>query len=179
MAVTAVDIRFHLTINVGPGNSTPQPNPNDSLGGFLSSTEILDATLNDLFDVITGDENAASVVDYRCFIVRNSNGISTLLNGRAWLFSEVAGGASAAIAVDGTGIVDYNAVGAQAERVANELTAPVGEVFTAPTTKGAGLNLGDLAPGKAIAIWVRRTAANNSPVDNDGVTIKIEGDTTA
>lgn len=179
MAITAADIHFHLSINVGPGNSTAQPNPNDSIGGFLSSTEIVDATLNDLFDVITGDENAASVVDYRCFFVRNSHATITLLNTKVWLFSEVAGGASAAIALDGTGIVDFNAVGAQAERVANELTPPAGEVFTAPTTKAAGLNVGDLAPGKAIAVWVRRTAANTSAVDNDGVTIKVEGDTTA
>lgn len=179
MPVVAADIKSKLSINTGPGNSTAQPDPNDSLGGFMSSTELTDATTHNLFDVISGDDNAGSVVDYRVYFVHNSHATLTLFGAKAWLSSEVAGGASAAIALDGTGKVAYNAAGAQAERIANETTAPAGESFSSPTTKGAGLNIGDLAAGQVIGIWVRRTAANSAALDNDGVTIKVEGDTAA
>lgn len=179
MAITAADILFKLSKNTGPGNSSAQGNVNDSIGGFMSSTQIVDATLHNLFDYITGDENVAGVVDYRCFFVHNNHATLTWYSAKVWLSAEVAGGADTAIALDGTGIVDFNAAGAQAERVANELTAPSGEVFSAPTTKGAGLLIGDLAPGKVQAIWVRRTANNTAAFDNDGVTIRVEGDTTA
>jgi hypothetical protein len=63
--------------------------------------------------------------------------------------------------------------------VANESTAPASQTFTAPTTKGTGLAIGNIPAGSVAAIWVRRTAANTVAVNNDGVTIRCEGDTAA
>lgn len=177
MPIAAADIKFRLSINAGPGNSTAQGNVNDSIGGFMSTTDLVDAALHNLFDQISGDENAASDVEYRCFFLFNDHDTLTYQGVKVWLSSEVAGGASAAIALDGTGVVAFNAAGAQAERVANEGAAPVGEAFSSPTTKAAGLAVGDMAPNTVIAIWVRRTAANSAALDNDGVTIRAEGDT--
>ncbi len=56
---------------------------------------------------------------------------------------------------------------------------PAGITFSAPTTKGTGLNLGSLNAGQVRAIWIRRTAANTVAVSNDGATIRVEGDTAA
>lgn len=179
MPIAAADLLFKLSINTGPGNSTAQGNPNDSIGGFMSSTQIVDATLHNLFDVITGDENAASTVDYRVFFIHNNHATLTWIGVKVWLSSEVAGGASAAIALDGLGVKDFNSASAQAERIANETSAPAGETFSAPTTKSAGLSVGDVPPGDCFAVWVRRTAANSVALDNDGVTIRAEGDTQA
>lgn len=179
MAITATDILFKLSKNTGPGNSSAQADPNDSIGGFMSSTQITDATLHNLFDVVTGDENAASDVEYRCFFIHNNHGSLTWESVKVWLFSETAGGASAAIAIDGTGVVSATSASAQAERVANESTAPSGETFSSPTTKGAGLSVGNIGAGQTVAIWVRRTAANTAAVDTDGVIVRAEGDTAA
>ena len=179
MAITATDILFKLSKNTGPGNSSAQADPNDSIGGFMSSTQITDATLHNLFDVVTGDENAASDVEYRCFFIHNNHGTLTWEAVKVWLFSETAGGASAAIAIDGTGVVSATSASAQAERVANESTAPSGETFSSPTTKATGLSVGNIGAGQAVAIWVRRTAANTAAVDTDGVIIRAEGDTAA
>jgi hypothetical protein len=179
MAITATDILFKLSKNTGPGNSSAQANPNDSIGGFMSSTQITDATLHNLYDVITGDENALSTIDYRCFFIHNNHATLTWESVKVWLFSETAGGATAAIAIDGTGVVSATSASAQAERITNETTAPSGESFTAPTTKGTGLAVGNIGAGQCIAIWVRRTAANTAAVDTDGVIIRAEGDTAA
>lgn len=179
MAITASDIQFRLSVNTGPGNSTAQADPNDSIGGFVATTQVTDATLHNLFDVITGDENAASDVEYRCFFVVNKHATLTWYSAVAWLQSETAGGASVAIAKDGTGVVAYDGAGAQAERIADESTAPSGESFSSPTTKGTGISLGDIGPDECIAIWVRRTAANSAALDADGVVIRVEGDTAA
>lgn len=179
MAITATDILFKLSVTTGPGNSTAQGNVNNSLGEFMSSTQITDATDNNLFDDISGDENAASEAEYRCFFVHNNHGSLTWQSVVVWLSSEVAGGAVAAIALDGTGVVDFNSASAQAEEVANENTAPSGESFSAPTTKGTGLSIGNIPSADVQAIWVRRTAANTGAVSADGVTIRCEGDTAA
>lgn len=179
MAIVAGDILYKLSVTTGPGNSTAQGNPNLSLGEFMSSTQITDATDNNLFDDITGDENAASDVEYRCFFVHNSHGSLTWQGVVAWLSSEVAGGANAAIAIDGTAASAFNSASAQAEEVGNESTAPSGEAFSAPTTKGTGLSIGDLVAGNVRAIWMRRTATNSAAQNADGVTVRCEGDTAA
>jgi len=179
MAITATDILFKLSVTTGPGNSTAQGNVNNSLGEFMASTQITDATDNNLFDDVSGDENAASDVEYRCFFVHNNHGSLTWQAVKAWLSAEVAGGAVAAIALDQTGVVDFNSASAQAEEVGNESTAPTGESFSAPTTKGTGLTIGDVPAADVQAIWVRRTAANTAALAADGVTIRCEGDTAA
>ena len=180
MAITATDILFKLSIKTGTaGNQNAQGDVNASLGKYISTTEITDATLNNLFDDVSGDENAASDVEYRCIFVHNAHATLTWQGVVCWLSAEVAGGANAAIAIDDIAANPIGQATAQADEVANEDTAPTGESFSSPTTKAIGLSIGDLAAGNCRAIWVRRTATNSAALNNDGVTIRCEGDTAA
>lgn len=178
MAVEAADIGFYLsTPSASAGFEDAQPDPNNSLGGYISTTEIADATLHNLFDVITGDENANEEVDYRCFFIRNSSPTNTWLGVTVWISDEIAGGANAAIGLDPVGATAEDSSSPQADIIPNEGEAPTGVNFTAPTSKGAGLVIGDIASGEVAAVWVRRTATNSAAQDLDGVTIRAEGDT--
>lgn len=179
MAITAADIKYKLAVAAAAGDTTAQPDPNASLGDQISTTEITDATLHNLFDVVTGDENAASDVEYRCLFVHNDHATLTWEDVVVWLSAEVAGGAVAAIGLDPAGVTAKGAAVAQAATIANEGVAPAGVAFSAPTTKGTGLVIGDIPAGSVAAIWVRRTAANTAALDNDGVTVRVEGDTAA
>jgi hypothetical protein len=180
VAITASDVLFKLSINTGPGNSTAQPDPNDSLGRFMSSTQLVDATLHNLFDKVTGDENAASDVEYRVFFVHNAHATLTWEAVYVWVDSQVSGGASVAIGLDTTGVVTATSASNQTvARPANENTAPSGISFSTPTTKAGGILIGDIAAGSVQAVWVRRTAANTSAVDSDGAVVKFSGDTAA
>lgn len=180
MAITSSDILFKLSVTTGSaGNSTAQGNPNASIGKYISTTQITDATLNNLFDDISGDENAASTVDYRCFFVHNAHASIAWTSVYVWISAEVAGGASVAIGVDPAGATAIGSASAQAAIPADETTAPSGVSFSAPTSKGSGISIGTIAAGECVAIWVRRTAANTVAVNNDGATIRVEGDTTA
>ena len=167
MPIVSSDIKTYLS--GGSGNT----DPNLSLGGARSTTEWTGGTLHDLFDKVTGDENAASDVEYRGIYVMNNHGTLTWEAVKAWISAETAGGASIAIALANEG------VNVTMETIANENTAPVGPSFSAPTTKGAGLSLGDIAAGQRYGIWIRRTAANTAAVNNDGATLTFEGDTAA
>jgi hypothetical protein len=181
MAIAASDIKFKLSQKVTGNGNDATSTPAASLGKNISTTEITDNTLNNLFDDVSGDENAASDVEYRCIFVHNAHATLTWTGVVAWLSAEVAGGASIEIAIDDiedSAIADTND---QADTIADESTAPGAGVgaFSAPTTKATGLALGDIAPGYCRAIWVKRTAANTVAVDNDGVTISVAGDTGA
>lgn len=178
MAVVDADILVKLSINTGPGNSTAQGNVNDSIGGFMSSTQLTDNTLHNLFDAVTGDENAALDDEYRCVFIHNSNATSTLgPNTKLWISVDTAAGAAdIALALDGTGVVAYNSASAQAERITNEDTIPTGETFTTPLSKGAGIAVPNLAANQVHAVWVRRTAAAGGARSSVNATIRVEGD---
>ena len=178
MAIVAGDILFKFSVSAAAGNTTAGT-ASTSLGDQISTTQITDATLNNLFDDVNGDENAASDIEYRCIFVHNAHASLTWQSVVVWLSAEVSGGANAAIAVDGIAASPIGQATAQADEVADESTAPSGESFSSPVTKGTGLSVGDIAAGYCRAIWVRRSAANSVALNNDGVTIRCEGDTQA
>lgn len=180
IAIVAGDIKTYLTIKTSTvGFSDAQPAKDASLGGWCSTTELSLTALHDLYDVITGTENAASVVDYRAMFVANTHATLTLIGAAVYLLSQGAGGADISIGLDPVGVVDRNSGSAQGTSIANELAVPSGVTFSAPTTTGAALAIGDIAPGKGYMIWIRRTAANTGPVAGDTVTIRTFGDTEA
>lgn len=182
MAIISTDIKYKLSLKTGTaGNQSTQPDPNLSLGKYISTTEISATALNNLFDNITGDENAASDVEYRCIFIHNAHATLSLLTPVVWLSAEVGGGASIAIAIDDLAASAIGSASAQADEVADEGTAPGAGVgsFSSPTTKGAGLALATIPAGQCRAVWLRRTAANSAALDNDGVTLRVEGDTAA
>lgn len=182
MAITATDIQFRYSVKTGSAGDSTAGTAAGSLGKYVSTTQPTDNTLNNLFDDVTGDENAASDVEYRCIFFLNNHGTLTLQNAVAWLSAEVASGATQALGVDPTAISAKASASAQAVEVTDENTAPAGVTFTPYTsvdTKAEGLSLGNIGPGQVKAVWIRRTAANTAAVDNDGVTLNIGGDTAA
>lgn len=151
-----------------------------SLGGFISTTVIPDATMDNIFPDLTGAENAAENVDYSCLFVHNNHPTLTFLNARVWFAADVAGGTTPAMAVDPTAISAVGATVAQAVVATDKNTAPPGVgPFTYPSDPAAALVLGDIGPGQVKAFWVRRVATNSGAMSNDGWTVQVDGDTEA
>jgi len=179
MAIVASDIKTKLSVKTGAAGNSVAGTPAGSLGKYISTTEISGTALNSIFDDVSGSENAASDVEYRCIFVHNSHATLTWTDVYVWLSAETAGGASIAIAVDGVAASPIGQAGAQADEVATEQNAPSGESFSAPISKVTGLLLGDIPAGYCRALWVRRSAANSAALNNDGVTLSHEGETAA
>jgi len=180
MAITATQIQFRLTVPTETiGDNSPQADPNASLGGFAATTTILAATLNNLFDDVSGDDNAAEDEEYRAFFVHNSNQTLVWETVKVWISATIAGGALASIALDtnGTFPVDHNA--SQMKVILTEDTVPAGASFTHPITKVGGLSIGSMSPLSVQGVWVHRTAKDTAALNNDGLTISFEGDTAA
>lgn len=176
-AITSSEILLKYTTTAGAAGNANTGTAAGSLGKYISTTAVPDATLNAVFDDISGAENAASTVDYRGLGVHNSNASNPLENAVAYLSAEVAGGASIAIGVDTTAASAVGSSTAQLLTIASETTAPAGVTFSSPTTAGAGVALGTIASGQVRGLWVRRTAANSAALSNDGVTLALAGDT--
>lgn len=181
MAIVARDIKFKLSIKTGSaGNSAAQSDVNASLGKYISTTELSGTALNNLFDDVSGAENAASDVEYRCIFVHNDHGSLTLYGAVAYIYSEVSSGTSVALAVDSTAASAIGASAAQALEVADESTAPTAITFyTSCVSLATALSLGDIPAGSCKAFWIRRTAANTAAVAADGCVIRVSGGTAA
>jgi len=172
MPILASEIKFYLT-----GGAT-NTDPNASLGGAISSTEITSGELNNIFDDVTGDESAVGDTEYRCIAVKNTNASLTLKAAKVWILSNTTS------PNDEIEIGVETPVGDAVQTVADEGTAPSGITFAKPTDKASGFdltgednNVGEIGPGKWVAIWIKRVVdAGAAAKDNNTFELQVEGD---
>jgi hypothetical protein len=169
MAIAESDLEYR--ISGGANNESPAA----ALGGAMSTKAagvITTEELNNIFDDVSGDEGKAGDVEYRGFYIKNKHATLTLTGAKLWITQD------ADSADDATAIaLSDEAVNEALETIANESTAPSGPTFTAPTTKEAGLSIGNIPAGQYRGIWVRRTITAGAAAKNK-VTFKVrvEGD---
>jgi hypothetical protein len=168
MPIVDADIKFYLS--GGAANA----DPNAALGGAISSVEIVDNTLSNLFDRVTGAESAAGDTEYRCFFVKNTHATLTYQGAKIYIDTNTPSpDTSIEISV-------ATETGSPVQTIANEGAAPSGQSFSAPASEGAALSIGDLAPGVTKGIWVKRIVnAGAGAYASDSVIIKVVGDTDA
>ncbi len=179
MPIAATDLLYKLSTTAGAAGNSLASTIAGALGKYVSTTPVSATAQNNLHENVTGDENAASAVFYKCIFIHNNHATLTLTSAVLWLSAETAGGGALALGVDPTAASALAASAAQAVTVANRTTAPAGVAFSAPTTKAAGLALGNIGPGQVRAFWVRLTTANTAAATGDGGTWRCEGDTAA
>lgn len=169
MAITASDLEFYLS---GGSSNT---DPNASLGGVISTTAITNSSDNNLFDDVSGDEADSGDTEYRGIYLKNNHGSLTLQSSVVWFSSNTTSADDTLnMALAGEGL------NATMETIANESTAPSGESFSAPASKGAGLSVGNVPTGQRYGLWLQRVVnASASATNANAATISWEGDTTA
>lgn len=169
MAIVSGNIDFHLS------GGTSNTDPDLSIGGAISTTQITNASTHNLFDIVSSAESSAGDTEYRCFYVKNAHGTLTLQNAVIYISADASGAdTDIAIAIAGEG------VNGTAETPADEDTAPVGETFSTPTSFGTALSIGDIPAGQHQAIWVRRIVNTDTAAATGlGATFTVTGDTAA
>lgn len=179
MPIVSSDLKTRYSTKLGTAGNQLTGTAAGSLGKYVSTTDWPGGTINDLFPDVSGADNLALVSEYRCIFIVNTHGSLSWTSPVIWISAEVAGGANVSIGVDPTAASVIGSSSDQAVSVATGQTAPVGVTFSAPTTQGAGLALGDIPAGQCKAFWVKRTATNSPALSNDGVTLTMTGDTAA
>lgn len=169
MPIVASDILWRYS--GGAGNT----NPNAALGGAMSTAgggTVDDGVLHDLFDAVASAESLAGDTEYRGIYILNNHATLTLLDARIY-FSTAANDLDIALADE--------AINSTIETIANEGTAPVGPVFSHPTTYAGGLQLNSatgLAPADDKGIWVRRVIPAAAGAESaHSESLVVEGDT--
>ncbi len=145
MPILPSDIQYFLS---GGASNT---NPNLSLGGAISTTQFLNKAQDNIFADVQGGEAAAGSIKYRCLYVKNNNATLTMQN--TVFFVNVN-----TLSTDDTIRIGIGTSGLNGteQTIADENTAPIGVSFSAPTTNGSGLSLGNIPPGQTWALWFQR-----------------------
>jgi len=143
MAIVSGDLRFHLT--GGAANADPSL----SLGGVISSVQLTDATLENLFDNVSPAQALAGCTHYRALSFKNASAL-TAYGAVVFISQETT-------SADTTIEIAYDSTGTQS--IVNETTAPTGLSFSTPLSLGAGIALGDVAASGVRRIWFKRIVA--------------------
>ena len=161
---------FVVRLSGGASNSVG----NDSLGGAKSSNAA-STTVDQLFDGVSSAEASAGDTEYRCVYLHNANGSSSMLTAVVWIGANTPNSSTTLDIGVGTA-----AVNGTEQTIANEATAPTSVSFSAPSSQGAGLALGDIPAGQHKAIWLRRTVtAGASTSTNDTWQLNFAADYTS
>ena len=172
MSIIASDLKFILS---GGAINT---DPDAALGGIISATEVVDDTVANLFDNVTGAEHTAGETNYRCIYVKN-NSAESAANVKVYLDSNTPGVDSAiTIGVDLAGVGDGASTGV-ADTVADEDTAPDPAVtFVTADGYANALCIGTMTDGQVIGIWIKRViTAGSTAQANDNAVLKVSVDT--
>lgn len=178
MPVTSSDIQRRLTTKSGAAGDTLTSTPGGSLGKYVSTTLLVNASLHNLFDLVTGEENLLMEDEFRCLALLNNHGSSSMQNTRAFLVSQGAGGVNFEIGADTNSSTPKGQSAAQFVEIADEDTAPAGVAFSAPTTYATGVTLGGgtIAAGSVAGLWIRRIAQNSASLAGDTVKLRVQWD---
>lgn len=169
MAIASTDLLMRLS--GGAANTSPAA----SLGGAESTVAgglVATGVANNLWDDVTGDEAAAGDTEYRGFYWHNNHGTLALQNAVTWIDSLTS---SADTEFDIA--LAAEAVNVTMATIANESTAPATVTFTRPTSKAAGLSIGNIPAGQFKGVWIRRTVTAGAAAANDTGSVRVEGDT--
>jgi len=169
MAITSTDVGKYLS---GGASNT---DTDASLGGVISSTEIVDDSLNNLFAAAGAAEALAGSTKYRAFFVKNNHATLTLVGSVVYISSNTPSAdteVKIAIADEAVGVSTI-------ETIANEDTAPSGPSFVTADGVVNAVTIGDMAPGEVKGIWVEWVVGTDTTAVNDEMTIAVRGETAA
>lgn len=165
MSIVTGELKYYLS--GGAANT----DPNLSLGGIISTTEVVNNTLHNLFDRVTGAESLAGDTEYRCIYVKNTNATLALVAAFVEINSQTTSPDTSLEIGLGT-----SAINGTEQTVANENTAPSGITFTAALSTPQ--TIGDMAAGAFKAIWIKRVVSSSAGAfANDTTIVNFQGET--
>ncbi len=169
--IESTDLKIYLS---GGGANT---DPNASLGGAISSTELVDDNLHNLFAKVSASEADSGSTKYRGIYVKNENGDGLTLNDAvAFIESQTTSG-DTSIEVG----VAAEAIDAEMATIANEDTAPTtADGYTSTIGADNGKAIGNVDDDSYRGIWIKRiVSASASAFGNDSAEVGVRGETTS
>lgn len=144
-----------LYYTVASAYNAPQDNSVNSIGGYKSSTPISNNLLDSLFDELSVKSMADAQSQYKAIVLANEGDV-TVTNLLLWFSTPTDQVTYCSFTVGATKMSQDAEGNPIMERIQNMYAKPFyAELY--PATEEDKVNLGDLAPGETIGIWLCRT----------------------
>jgi hypothetical protein len=166
---SAGDLDIGYFMSGGTGNTDQTL----SLGGPISTQEIITDTPNNIWSDITGPEASSGRTTYRCFYIKNKNKTGDRMENVKVYLSQNTQTPDSTIYI-GVGTAATN----QTEQTVKEQAAsPSGVNFRQPSSPAESLFLGRLMPGDFHSLWLKRVIKTNAhPMTNDFYIVRTEAE---
>lgn len=163
----AATLQFNLT---GGSSNT---DPDSSLGGVMSTTQVSSTALNNIFDNVDPTEASTGDTEYRFIDVYNS-GDATATSVQIYISSNTTS-TDTEIQIGQDATNNPHLSSANLETLSNESTAPASPVIIFGThASGDELDLTDIPSGSAARICIKRVvsaAAGNTSADTATISV--------
>jgi hypothetical protein len=177
MPISPSEVRWYLS---NPNASTGYSGigtPGNSLGKWMSTTQVSNTAIDDLFLDISAAQNAALQVDYQCIFLANFTATGdNMRNPYVWMPTQqyTTGGATLQMAFDPIGAQPYNSTSPQAQVISQSTSTPVVVDWFGPSgLYYYGLLVPDIPPGYAVAVWIQRTATNSPAISPQSLQLEV------
>lgn len=147
----------------------------DNLGGAITATLVVSATLENLFSNISSAEAKDGVTKYACLYVKNTHASFTWSAVKQWILQNTPSNDTEVFLGLGVSGVD-----GEEPTIADELTAPAGVIFGSPEDEATANDLPNLAKAEYHGFWVKLVVSPNAAaIALDNWKIRTKGDTPA
>lgn len=144
--------------------------PNASLGGAMSDTEVSSTAMNNIFDDVSPDEASDGDTEYRAIDVYNS-GDAQAESVEIYMSAETS---SSDTELDFYNDGSTHDGSDQEDEIADESTEPSGASWS-HYTSSSKLSLPDIPAGEATRLWIRRTVSSGATnTNNDQGTLAVD-----
>jgi len=186
MPLESIDLVFYYTGTGSTADTTA------SLGGSINANTIPDATANNVYDDVTGDESSSGDTEYRCVAMKNTTATYDYIDCKAWIDgcvrdSSIAARDTISFSVEQASAGTCQSVATESDEPAQPRTVPLAggtthgwTVEDATDTNPSGTQeFGTLDAGTWCFIWFRRQVpAGANAYSNRASTLKWQGETT-
>lgn len=156
-----------LELSGGSGNI----NPDASIGGVRSGTDIVDATNENLYDDISRKEVLLGKTEFRCYYIKNDG--TDPVHGATLFIDQDVAISNVTMGLDPIGAGDGSTTGV-AQTISLEDTSPTGITFEDALEFKVKLALPTILPQESQAIWLKRINASG-PGQTETLGITVSG----
>ncbi len=160
---------FQIFLSGGASNTDPDA----SLGGIISSTQMVDATVENLFDNVKRKEILVGKNEFRAFYIKNSS--STLpIHGAVIYVDQDPLQTTVTFGLDPAGSGNGSTTGVM-QTIPTEDTIPTGVTFEDINEYKLKLPLPTLKPLESVGIWMKRVAVGSGAAETITVGFTMTG----
>lgn len=180
--IVSTDIQWLLSAPQAAAGYAMPGNAGNSLGLYVSTSQLSQTNngLDNIFNDLSGAQNAGLQVDYACVFVFNNNKTgNTMIAPVVWLPIQLLGGtntATFAVGADPTLPSLLTATSPQATAISSSIIQPSNvSIWASPSSvPSGGVGLPNIPPGQVAAVWIQRTAGGLAGQNQYGIEVTFD-----